>query len=367
MKLIKKTLALIAICLTGTSELPADTDASTGISQARLGEFISRLDELREDKQIPGLAFAIVKDGQILTTGGLGYAEREGGRLATADPPVNIASVTNPLSAVVAMRLVEAGQLDLDRPMAEYSQWQDFCKRFSKVPSIFARNLNCSYENHTLRHLLSHSGEGKPGQTFSYNPVAYSWGSRPMMAVTGQSFSMLMNQYVLQPAGMTQSARMYRDLPLSEAVANRFAVPYRLDEAGQVIRAPRPPAQGDGAGGGVVATVLDLAKFDIAYDAGNLVSAESRQQMMAPTRLSNGEPSPYGLGWFVQNYQGEKLVWHSGWWDHAWSALYLKVPEHNISFIALANSEGIWWHNSLTGAEVDKSEFARAFLHTFVL
>ncbi len=367
MKLITKSLIFCSILVSGTNGLSADSHEDRAFDQLRIGKFVSRIDDLRRAKQIPGLAYAIVKDGQVLTTGGLGYADREAGRLATADTPFNIASVTKPLSAIVAMRLVEAGKLDLDRPIAEYSEWEDFCKRFSQVNSIFARNLDCSHDTHTLRHLLSHTAEHEPGAGYSYNPVVYSWGSRPMMEVAEQAFSDLVAEYVFEPAGMAQSARIHRDLPLRKDLAERLAAPYRLNEEGQVVRAPGPSAQGDGAGGGVIATVLDMARFDIAYDAGKLVSAESRQQMMTPTRLNNGELSSYGIGWYVQNYQGKELVWHSGRWDHAWSALYLKVPAQDITFIILGNSDAISWNNPLTRAEVQNSAFAQAFLQAFVL
>ena len=367
MKLKKTGWALLALLVSGATALSANTKDRGGSDPARLGEFVSRIDDLRRDKQIPGLSYAIVRDGQILTVGGLGYADKESKRPATAETPYNIASVTKPLAATVAMRLVEAGRLDLDRPVAEYSEWQGFCESFSQVNSIFARNLDCSASGHTLRHLLSHTGEGKPGTAFSYNPVVYSWGSRPLMEVTGESFSDLVAEHVFRPADMQQSARIHRALPLREDLAERFALPHRLNDAGQMERGPRPPAQGDGAGGGVIATVLDLAKFDIAFDAGKLVSAESRASMMTSTPLNNGEPAPYGIGWFVQDYENHKLVWHSGWWDHAWSALYLKVPEQNLTFIILANSEGIYWGNPLDDARVDQSDFAQAFLQTFVL
>ena len=132
------------------------------------------------------------------------------------------------------------------------------------------------------------------------------------------------------------------------------------------VAAPPPPPQGDGAAGGVVTTVLDLARFDRALDDGRLLRPASRRMMMTPTRSAKGETLPYGLGWYVQDHRGERLVWHSGWWEEAYSALYLKVPERGVTFIVLANSEGVWWGNPLDRAQVEDSAFARAFLETFV-
>lgn len=328
--------------------------------------FIQRIDSLRTAADIPGLSVAVVRNRALVLAVGLGYADLERRVQATAETPYNIASVAKPISAVVAFRLVREGTLDLDRPLVEYSDWADFCAEFRQQPSIFARELRCQPATHTLRHLLSHTATGTPGTHFSYNPVLYSWASRPIMAAAGAPFSALVEKYVIAPAAMRMSARVNRDLPLREDLAERLAPPYRVDSAGSIVRAPFPPPQGDGAAGGVITTVLDLAKFDIALDHGALISAPSRVEMITPTRGTHGEVFPYGLGWFVQEYQGRTLVWHSGWWDDAYSALYLKVPSLDLTFIVLANSEGVWWDNPLDRAEVDRSKFAHAFLSTFV-
>ncbi len=349
-------LVLAASPMLAAGELTPSPDAAA---------FLAEIDTLRKAAKIPGLAVAVVKDQSILLAAGLGYADLEARVPTTADTPFNIASVTKPISAVAALQLVEAGRLDLDRPIAEYSEWDDFCARFSRQPSIFARDLRCEPATHTLRHLLSHTATGTPGTRYSYNPVLYSWASRPIMAITGASFSSLVQEEVLGPAGMQSSARKYRDLPLPEDIANVQALPHRIDESGAVVRSPLPPPQGDGAAGGVVSTVLDLARFDIALDRDELISAESRAGMMTPTTLNSGDTAPYGLGWYVQEFAGHTLVWHSGWWEEAYSALYLKIPALNMSLILLANSEGIWWGNPLDGAAVEGSAFARAFLAAF--
>ena len=328
--------------------------------------FVKRLDSLRESHRIQGLSAVVVRDQAIVLAVGLGYADVEGRIPATAETAYDIASVAKPLSAVVALRLVDEGKLDIDRPMSAYSQWPDFCAGFSQQPTIFAKDLRCEPPVHTLRHLLSHTATGTPGEHFSYNPVLFSWASRPVMAVAGAPFSDLVKRYVFEPAGMTRSARKHRDLPLREVVAKQLAPAYHVNAAGAVGRSPASPPQGDGAAGGVVTTAIDLAKFDIALDQGTLISAKSRKAMMTPMRSSDGKQLPYGVGWFVQEYQGHTLAWHSGWWENAYSALYVKVPDRNLSFIVLANGEGVWRGNPQDKADVETSEFAKAFLQAFV-
>ena len=352
-----KSVLVLLLALTSGTNVSAEQD---------IPAFVARLDSLRKAANIPGLSVAVVKNQAIVVALGLGYADAERRIPATAETPYDIASVAKPLSAVVALRLVEMGVLDLDRPIAEYSEWGEFCTGFSQQPSIFAKGLRCQPPIHTLRHMLSHTATSTPGNQFSYNPLLYSWASRPIMAITDTSFSALVARYVFVPAGMTRSARKHRDLPVREDVAQLLAPPHRVTASGAIERSPAMAPQGDGAAGGVISTVLDLARFDVALDQGVLISAESRKAMMTPARSSNGAVLPYGLGWFVQEYQGHTLVWHSGWWENAYSALYLKIPALDLSFIILANSEGVWWGNPLDKAEVHRSEFAQAFLRAFV-
>jgi CubicO group peptidase (beta-lactamase class C family) len=164
---------------------------------------------------------------------------------------------------------------------------------------------------------------------------------------------------------MTESARRHRALPLRADLDAAMALPYHVDSAGVLRRSAGPGPQGDGAAGGVISTVVDLARFDIALDEGRLISDASRAEMWRPGRSPSGAVLPYGIGWFVQQVDGRRAVWHSGWWEQAYSALYLKLPDERLTLILLANSEGLWWGNPLDGATVERSPFAAAFLRRF--
>jgi CubicO group peptidase (beta-lactamase class C family) len=115
----------------------------------------------------------------------------------------------------------------------------------------------------------------------------------------------------------------------------------------------------------VIATAMDLARFDIALTRGTLLPDSLRTIMWSPTRTATGAVLPYGIGWFVQQHEGETLLWHSGLWEGAYSAIYLRVPTRNVTLILLANSDGLWWDNPLDGAQIHRSPFVAAFLEVF--
>lgn len=147
-----KLLAVVLLFLPLVSCAPARPSPSPTEPAYDLPAFARALDSLRSAARIPGLSAAVVNDGAIIFARGFGYADLERQIPATPETPYDIASVTKPLSAVVALRLVEEGQLDLDRPMAQYSEWADFCRDFSEQPSIFAQGLRCEFPQHSLRH-----------------------------------------------------------------------------------------------------------------------------------------------------------------------------------------------------------------------
>jgi CubicO group peptidase (beta-lactamase class C family) len=334
--------------------------------EPELEAFAAELDSLRIAHRIPGLAAAVVRGGRVVLARGYGWADVEARVPVTPETPFNIASVSKPVAAVVALRLVERGVLELDRPMSAYRGWDEFCAAMrAEGPRVFFADYACDTEPLTLRHLLGMRANGAAGERFFYNPISFSWTSRPISEVAGRPFSTLVAEEVFAVAGMTRSARIHRALPLPPALASALAKPYHADASGAFVRSPDPPPQGDGAAGGVVSTVLDLARFDLALDDGRLLPPERKAEMWRPGRSSTGAVLPYGIGWFAQEVDGRRLVWHSGWWERAYSALYLKLPDERLTLILLANSEGLWWGNPLDAARVETSPFAAAFLRRF--
>ena len=350
---------LIALALTAGAGSPARAQ------EAEVEAFAAEVDSMRQALRIPGLSVAVVRDGRVVLARGFGWADVEARVPVTEHTPFNIASVTKTIAGVVAMRLAERGVLDLDAPMSSFAEWTEFCAEAREGgPRIFFADYDCG-AHVTLRHVMSMQMNGTAGERFYYNPISYSWASRPMMQAAGRQFSDLVAEEVFAPAGMTESARTYRDLPLRPDLAAALAKPYHVDSAGALVRSPPPGPQGDGAAGGVVSSVTDLARFDLALDEGRLLSDASKAEMWRAGRSPSGAVLPYGIGWWVQEVDGRRLVWHGGWWEQAYSALYLKLPDERLTLILLANSEGIWWGNPLDAAQVERSPFAAAFLRRF--
>lgn len=291
----------------------------------------------------------------------------------TPDPPFWIASVTKTFLGPLFLQLEAAGEISLDDRINDVPEWDAFCDWFSRSGIVFGRDLRCDAPI-TIRHILHHTVNGEPGTRFFYNPFMYSRLSRYMEHVYGGSvrsvegrqnrLAQLVEERILEPAGMkrTMSSQWQTEKAL---VFFDMAQGYGIED-GEYVRRPRPERELAG-GAGIVSTVEDLARYDIALDTGALASRAVMEKLFTPAVTSEGSVLPYAFGWYVQEYHGERLIWHSGRDEEAgFSALYLKVPERGLTLILLANGEGLRWENPLDGAEVQKSAFARAFLSRFV-
>jgi CubicO group peptidase (beta-lactamase class C family) len=122
------------------------------------------------------------------------------------------------------------------------------------------------------------------------------------------------------------------------------------------------------ATGGLVSTVRDLAQFDRALDAyattdtSVLLLPETLAAAWSPAGERGGVTSPMGLGWFVQSYKGERIVWHFGYVLNGYSSLIVKVPARRLTFILLANGDGLSAPFQLQLGDVTRSLFATLFL-----
>lgn len=359
--------ALLAAC--GGAPHAAPPAPVVTADQAAAATLLARFDSMRQALRIPGMAVVLLRDTTVIAAAGYGRANVARQVPVTPETPFDIASVAKPLSAVVALRLVEQGRLDLDRPMRRYAGFAEFCDAARADGGIFMGDLGCTTDRLTLRHVLGMAANGEPGTRFWYNPPAYSWASRPMAEVTGAPFSALVDSLVFAPAGMTHAARRHRRLPLPPAIEAALATPYQVGADGTPVPGGPAQPQGDGAAGGTIASAMDLARFDIALTTGRLLTPASRAALWRGTRTPAGTTLPYGLGWFLATRDGRALAWHTGLWEGRYSALYLKVlgddPAERLTLVLLANSDGLTWPSRLDEAAIERSPFATAFLAAF--
>jgi hypothetical protein len=142
--------------------------------------------------------------------------------------------------------------------------------------------------------------------------------------------------------------------------ATRLAHPYSIVR-GEIAPGAYPSGP-TRAATGVVSDLDDLVTYAVAVVSGRLVSMRSLEAMFTPANLRSGARAPYGLGWFVTTYDGEKVVWGYGQ-ETSFSSLLMYVPARHVGAILLANSAALSDPFWLIFGNLRHSPFAEAFLH----
>lgn len=277
-----------------------------------VASFEREIQDVQSALAIPGLAYVIVQDGQTVASAAFG-STRESTPFTTSTP-LRIASVTKSFTAVVALQLVEEGQLDLDAPVSQYAPG------LALPPHV------------RVRHLLTHTSEGVVGQEYVYGTSRYAMLGPVIEAITGQSFEGVIRRRVLERSGMQEHAS---------------------------------PTLGPHAG--LVSTTDDMGIFIAALDRGRLLAPASLERLASPSRSTTGAPLPVSLGWFTQTIQGHRVAWSFGQDDPEHSgALLLRVPDRGLSVFVLANANALSDPFRLLMGDVSKSPVAMSFMRLFV-
>jgi len=324
----------------------------------RVARFAAGLDSIRIQLKIPGMAVAVKQDKHILLKQGFGFADLKGQVPATAQTPFRVASLTKTFTSTLIMQLVAQGKLNLDDPISKY-------------------DLDLGNPDITVRQLLTHTSEGTPGTSYQYNGYRFGLLGPVMEKASGIPFYRLLMEHILIPLKMTSSAPFislhqfyeYRKtmpevVTYFDTAISRLAAPYNMTATGEIVRMEY--SSEFGAFGGLVTTVGDLLKYSAAVDSNLFITAALQKQVFTPNRTKGGTITPYGLGWFVQQYHGVDFYWHYGQTPGE-SALFVKVPVLGLTLAVMCNTDKLSQPFQLGDGDLFMSPVAQLFYHCFIL
>ena len=323
--------------------LVLSTALPTGAAVAPVEEFI--IDEMSA-AGVPGLAYAVVVDGEINTIDAYGVTKK-GGESVTAETPFQIGSISKSFTALAVMQLVEAEEVDLDSEVSQYLE------HFSGRPAgaITVRQLlshtsgfstlqgNTSHADTTggrdelalrVDGLAETEPAGHPGERWEYSNANYQILGRLVEVVSGQDYQTFVTVNILEPVGMVHS--FVADGEAHEEMATGhtpwFGTKRPLSE--------NTTDRGTAPQGGVIASAGDLALYMQMMMNGedDVLSAEGKAQMMSPASAA----SPYyGFGWYVD--PETSAVWHSGL-TPGFEAFAVIYPDTGDAASVLLNANG---------------------------
>ena len=313
-----------------------------------------KLPDALKNGDIPGAVVSVVKDGQVVTTRGYGWADTgaSGGNPVAVDPQTSlfrVASVSKIPTSIAAMQLVEQGKVDLD---ADISAYLDF-----EIERRFDEPL-------TLRHLLTHSAGFEeslriapnetdleayvktnppvqvfvPGTTPGYSNYGMALTGYIVQRVSGQPFETYVREHVLEPAGMSTSTY---EQPLPEDTVSSLGPGYT--STGEEVPFE---LMGDFPAGSLTVSAPDFAAFMNAQlsRSPKLLREETWEQMWSPglgeDKLGNrAKAGEMGLGYFDLSRHGRRVVGHGGD-NQGWHSQFELYPEEKTGIFISYNGDG---------------------------
>jgi CubicO group peptidase (beta-lactamase class C family) len=300
------------------------------------------LNDLVDEKRVPGLSITVLKEGTFLQKG-YGYADLEKKTPVDATKTIfRIASVSKPIAATALAQMVADGLIDLDASFYDYvpyypkKKWDFTIRQLASHTAGVRGYQGVEYglnESYTIKEGIEIFKDDdlifEPGRGYLYNSYDWVLISLAMQEASGIPFEEYVRQKVLSPLEMTNT---YAECHPEPACRTKF---YSKNRQG--FRPAKPVNNFYKlAGGGYLSTSEDIAKLGQAYLDGKILKKEILSQFLT-SEIVNGKPTHYGLGWQVgKDAQVRPFYGHVGNGVGGYSNFFV-YPEERMVFAILMN------------------------------
>lgn len=348
------SLFTLSLPTVGYAQTPRDTASKYAKEIAAIEE---KLEKRRQELGVPGVGFAIVKDGEIIVARGFGYKDFEKKIPATADTQFAIGSSTKAFTALSVLMSADEGKVNLDDSPKKYL-------------SYFKMKDPETDKNMTVRDLMAHTsglnrtdlamitnqlnrqeliqvvGGAEPmaklREKFFYNNIMFAAAGEVTANVQKTTWEKFIPERIFKPLGMLNSTVDIKQLQKSKDYS--YGYDYNFDTK-ETIRKPFMDISATAPAGSINSSARDMTKWlNFVIDGGvangkRLLSEKGYEEW---TKVQNDKLTPnkkvnYGLGWFLRDWNGLKVIEHGGNVD-GFTSTVATIPEKKLGFVLFANA-----------------------------
>ncbi|HEX6044864.1 MAG TPA: serine hydrolase [Pyrinomonadaceae bacterium] len=344
--------SLLPLSLVAAQQATPAATAAQDYSAA-LAAIEKALDDRRKELGIPGIALAIVKDDQVIYLKGLGVKDFENKTPVTPDTRFAIGSASKAFTGLLAVLAADDGKLSLD----------DSPKKF--LPYFTLRDPDAAAKI-TIRDLLSHrsglnrtdlamitgmltreelikvAAQAKPtaklGEKFQYQNIMYTAAGEAVAKAENSTWDKLIATRIFKPLGMNNSDTSAADMQK----ARDFSFGYDYNASTKETRhLPQRPIAAVAPAGAINSSARDMAQWvrfmlgDGTFNGRRIVSEKGFAELTKKQMNISG-PVDYGLGWFLRQWSGHKVVEHGGNID-GFNSQVAFMPDQKLGFVLLTN------------------------------
>jgi len=345
----------------GSEKISAKAERAKKVLEGFDEEIIKSL----SDYQIPGAAIGIVVDGYVVYAKGFGLRDREKNLPVTPDTLFLIGSFTKGFTSFAMGCLVDEGLANWDDRIVDWlpdfrlsDQYlsqvltiRDLLSHQTKLPRHdfiwYNSDLTRDEVFHRIRYLDLASDSC---DHFYYNNLMYLTVGMAMEKMTNKNWEEIVSQKILVPLRMSHTGFSAAEMKK----APDYALPY-IEKKDGLRRMPIRDLSLIAPGGCMYSSVNDLCRWTQLqlkhgeWQQKSLISLGSFKEMQAPQVVVTGYPESkeeqvraYGLGWYVQSYQGILNVLHDGALD-GYSSFISLLPQKDVGVVILSNKNLTAW------------------------
>ncbi len=391
-KTILHSLALVPLALGILLLLVAPVFAHSGDIQLkiRLDKLSKELEQKRQQLHIPGMAIAIVKDNKVIFAKGFGVSDLEKKTPVTPETLFAIGSSSKAFTSTIDAMLVDEGKLKWDSPITDYLSFYQF-KMKNKKDQITLRDMLSHRSGFSRNDILWVNGKVSRNEIlhdataaepfsdfrkkFNYNNVMYLAAGMAAAKQQNKNWDDLLEQRLLKPLRMKHTTTRFKQIKNDPHLSLGYMW---LDEEKKYKHLPMRNLANIAPAGAINSNIMDMThwlKFQLnrgVYNNKRLVSEKSLMETRTP-QIKIANKIDYGMGWFLRQWQGQKVVEHGGNID-GFGAQVAFLPESKVGFVLLTNvtatplqqeSMHIVWDNLLgeikQASKTDANESADKF------
>ena len=339
---------------------------ATFAQQAPFPGFDDYVNKAIKDWEVPGMAIAVVKDDKIVFA--KGYGLREIGKAAPVDEHTifAIGSSSKAFTAASIAMLADEGKLKWDDPVTQYlpgfQLYDPYVTRQMTVRDLLTHRIGLergdqlwyatAYSREEILRRIRHLEPSSSVRSkFGYQNIMFLAAGQIIPSVAGKSWDDFVSERIFAPLGMKETGTTIRTLSKSNDVSTPHA---KIDDKMQPVAwrlidniAPA---------GSINSNIVDMAQWvrlqlgKGKYDGKQIISEAAIKEMHTPQTIIRIEGlypfmypdahfMSYGMGWFLSDFRGKKLVEHGGAID-GMRALVAMIPEENVGVVILTNVSG---------------------------
>ncbi len=300
-----------------------------------------------KSQNIPGIAVAVLRDGDIILAKGYGYSNIEHQVPVKSETIFQSGSIGKAFTVMAILMLAEEGKLSIDDKVNKYlddapKAWDEITIRHLLQHTSglggYPENLNmrADYTEQDFYNLFKNLPlEFRPGEKRGYSNVGFSILGMVIGKVTGKFYGEYLKDRIFIPLQMN-TARVISE----EDIVHNRAAGYRLVDGELKNQEWVSPSNNSDAAGALYMSILDIAKWENALNSRKLLTDESYDAMWSPLITKDGVEQTFGFSWHINELNGKKIIGHSGGWQ-GFNGNFSRYPEQKLAVILFTNLRGV--------------------------